>query len=122
MPASRRLVSALGAALLATAASVPVRARADNVSEAGAAVDQVGAQLKNAEDNLRVVETQWSQRPEPTDEESVLRRFSDGEIQYLLADYQGASVLFYDVISDPKMQGSPRLQDALFYLADSLYQ
>jgi tetratricopeptide (TPR) repeat protein len=115
----------LAAACAALAALAPGAARAQDgrvLSEAQVAVDQVQGQLKAAEDNLRIVETQWTQRPEPTDEEALLRRFSDGEIQYLLGDTLGAAVLFYDVVSDPKFQASPRLPDALFYLADSLYQ
>ena len=114
---------ALVAAACALAAPAPARAQDGRaLTEAGTAVDQVQNQLKTAEDNLRIVETQWTQRPEPSDEEMLLRRFSDGEIQYLLGDAPGAAVLFYDVVSDPRFQRSPRIQDALYYLADSLYQ
>jgi len=124
---SRPRAPSLPAALLAAACALvaPAGARAQDgraLGEAGTAVDQVQAQLRAIEDNLRVVEAQWTQRPEPSDEEALMRRFSDGEIQYLLGDTAGASILFYDVVSDPRFQQSPRLQDALFYLADSLYQ
>ncbi|HYV47042.1 MAG TPA: tetratricopeptide repeat protein [Myxococcaceae bacterium] len=119
MPRSLRSSAALMAAAVALIAPAAARAQ---VTEASVAVDQVQGQLKAAEDNLRIVETQWTMHPEPSDEETLLRRFSDGEIQYLLGDTLGASVLFYDVVSDPKFQSSPRMPDALFYLADSLYQ
>ncbi|HZN92758.1 MAG TPA: tetratricopeptide repeat protein, partial [Myxococcales bacterium] len=124
---SRPRAPSLPAALLAAACALvaPAGARAQDgraLGEAGTAVDQVQAQLRAIEDNLRVVETQWTQRAEPSDEEALMRRFSDGEIQYLLGDTAGASILFYDVVSDPRFQQSPRLGDALFYLSDSLYQ
>ena len=91
-------------------------------SELATQVEEVATQVRNADDHLRVVETQYTQRPEPTDDETTLRRFSDGEIQYLLGDYPGASVLIYDVISEASFKQHPKYQDALFYLADSLYQ
>ena len=117
---SRAALVAGAFALLAPAGARAQDSRA--LTEASVAVDQVQGQLKAAEDNLRIVETQWTMHPEPSDEETLLRRFSDGEIQYLLGDTLGASVLFYDVVSDPKFQSSARMPDALFYLADSLYQ
>ncbi|MFP2932419.1 tetratricopeptide repeat protein [Pyxidicoccus sp. 3LG] len=78
--------------------------------------------LRGAEESLRFVETQYTQRPEPSDEDSRVRRFSDGEIQYLLGDWPTASVLFYDLVSDPRFAAHPRYADALFYLSDSLFQ
>ncbi|MFP2910967.1 tetratricopeptide repeat protein, partial [Pyxidicoccus sp. 3LFB2] len=57
-----------------------------------------------------------------TDDDSRERRFSDGEIQYLLGDWPAAAVLFYDLVSEPRFRSHPRYPDALFYLADSLLQ
>jgi tetratricopeptide (TPR) repeat protein len=85
-------------------------------------VEQVARQLQGAEEHLRFVETQFTERPEPSQEEARERRFSDGEIQYLLGDWVSASVLFYDLVSDPYFKASPRYADALYYLSDSLYQ
>ena len=84
--------------------------------------EQVASQLKIAEDNLKVVEAEYTQSLEPTDEEMLNRRFSEGEIQYLIGDHLGSSVLFYDLIEDPRFKSNPRYPDALFYLADALYQ
>lgn len=103
-------------------ASPPHRRGKVSLPGMAAQVEAVSSQLKNADDNLRVVETQYTQRAEVTDEEALLRRFSDGEIQYLLGDYPGASVLIYDIISDPRFKAGSKYPDALFYLADSLYQ
>src|SRR5688500_17759373 len=85
-------------------------------------LEQVEKQLRNADENIRFVETQFTQRAEPSDEEAKLRRFSDGEIQYLLGYWTAASVLFYDLVSDPRFRDNPRYPDALFYLSDSLLQ
>jgi len=102
----------------ALAAPEPLKANGDVVRQ----LDQVDKQLQNADENIRFVETQFTQRAEPSDEEARLRRFSDGEIQYLLGDWTAASVLFYDLVSDPRFLKHPRYPDALFYLSDSLLQ
>jgi TolA-binding protein len=87
-----------------------------------ARLEQVGAQLRNASENLALVETQYAGRGDPSPQAALERRFSDGEIQYLLGDWATASVLFYDLVSDRSFESSPRRPDALFYLAESLYQ
>jgi tetratricopeptide (TPR) repeat protein len=105
----------------ARAAQAPSAPR-PSARELSSRLDQVSGQLKAAEENLRFVETQYTQRPEPGEDELLLRRFSDGEIQYLLEDWAAASVLFYDLVGDPKFRAQGRYPDALFYLGDSLYQ
>jgi len=109
---------ALLPALLAGMASAQGRSTA----QLAAQVELVQAQAKNAEDNLLVVETQYVGQAEPSSEQALLRRFNDGEIQYLLGDYATASVLFYDLVGDKTFQKSPKYPDALFYLGDALYQ
>ncbi|MFY0565189.1 tetratricopeptide repeat protein [Archangium lansingense] len=116
--------------LAATALLAPGSARAEekppaprpSAVELTSRLDQVSGQLKAAEENIRFVETQYTQRPEPGDDELMLRRFSNGEIQYLLEDWAAASVLFYDLVGDPKFRAQGRYPDALFYLGDSLYR
>jgi tetratricopeptide (TPR) repeat protein len=111
------------AALVAPLALMPAPAAGKTTAQDFAnQVQQLSGSLKTAEDNLLVVEKQYAQRPEPTDDELHLRRFSDGEIQYLLGDYPGCSVLFYDLVSDKTFKSNPRYPDALFYLSDALYQ
>ncbi len=109
---------ALLPALLAGVASAQGRSTA----QLAAQVELVQAQAKNAEDNLLVVETQYVGQAEPSGEQAQMRRFSDGEIQYLLGDYATASVLFYDLVGDKTFQQSPKYPEALFYLGDALYQ
>ncbi|AKF80390.1 hypothetical protein MFUL124B02_11945 [Myxococcus fulvus 124B02] len=82
----------------------------------------VERQLQLAEESLRQVETKYSQQPEPDEAQARVRRYSDAEIQYLLGDWTAASVHFYDLVSDPEFRGHPRYADALYFLADALYQ
>ncbi|XXF79799.1 tetratricopeptide repeat protein [Myxococcaceae bacterium GXIMD 01537] len=126
MTASRPRALLLAAALSvlgpAARAEPPATIARPNYRDHLAQVDQVERQLQGAEEHLRFVETQFTERAEPSDEESKARRFSDGEIQYLLGDWASASVLFYDLVSDARFKAGPRYADALFYLSDSLYQ
>ena len=63
-----------------------------------------------------MVETQYVGKGEPGSQAVQERRFSDGEIQYLLQDWPTASVLFYDLVSDKSFDGNPKRPDALWYL------
>ncbi len=78
--------------------------------------------IKKAAGDVELVERQYTLTAEPSEEAAQLQRFSDGEIQYLLADYATASVLFYDLVANADFQKSQRYPDALYYLADSLYE
>ncbi|HLM47128.1 MAG TPA: tetratricopeptide repeat protein, partial [Myxococcaceae bacterium] len=111
--------------LMATTLGLPARAASDvrpSSRELSVRLEQVSGQLKTAEENLRFVETQYTLRPEPTGDEARLRRFSDGEIQYLLEEWAHASTLFYDLVSDPAFRSHERYPHALFFLGESLYQ
>ncbi|MFT3838835.1 MAG: tetratricopeptide repeat protein [Myxococcaceae bacterium] len=116
---SPRLILALTCAM--SLAAHAQRGRA-NAGELGTQVEEVAKQVKLAADNLVLVENQYTKRPETTDQMAREQRFSDGEINYLLGDYPTASVLFYDLVEDKDFHVSGRYADALFYLADSLYQ
>nr|WP_211194653.1 tetratricopeptide repeat protein [Pyxidicoccus fallax] len=116
---------ALATALLGstpTLAAEPRPASRPTARDLAQQLDAVDKGLRLTEENLRFVETQYTQRAEPGDDDSRARRFSDGEIQYLLGDWPAASVLFYDLVSDPRFRPHSRYPDALFYLADSLFQ
>lgn len=119
---SRALAFSAVLALVLTARPASAQPAAVKPGNVKAQLEQVDKQLQNADENLRFVETQFTQRAEPSDEDARVRRFSDGEIQYLLGDWTAASVLFYDLVSDPRFKDSPRYPDALFYLSDSLLQ
>ncbi|CAM3925923.1 tetratricopeptide repeat protein [Corallococcus sp. ZKHCc1 1396] len=93
-----------------------------SLSSRAASVEAVEAQLRAAEQGLRFVEAQFTERPEPSSTDSQQKRFSEGELYSLLGDWPAASVLFYDLVSDPDFKSNPRYPEAVFYLADALYQ
>ncbi len=51
----------------------------------------------------------------------VKQRVSDGEILYLLGDYARASVVLYDVVSEPRNAIHPLYDRALFFLGESSF-
>lgn len=52
----------------------------------------------------------------------VESRLNEGRVFYILKDWYRASVIFLDLVSNKKIKGTPAQRDALFYLADSLFQ
>ena len=111
----------LGVVLCAAGAAQAQRGKV-SPAELQAQVEEVARQVEIARNNIELVEKQYTLREEASDEQAKLQRFSDGEIQYLLNDYSTAAVLFYDLVANKDFQKGPRYADALFYLADSLYQ
>ncbi|MEW5742809.1 MAG: tetratricopeptide repeat protein [Myxococcota bacterium] len=117
------LIAALLGVAATTAGEVHAQGRGRaSAEELQAQVDQIARQVEAERNNIDLVEKQYTLREEPSDEAARLQRFSDGEIQYLLNDYNTAAVLFYDLVANKDFQKSPRYADALFYLSDSLYQ
>lgn len=96
--------------------------RRSSPAELQAQVEETARQVETARNNIELVEKQYTLREETSEEAAQLQRFSDGEIQYLLNDYSTAAVLFYDLVASKDFQKTKRYPDALFYLADSLYQ
>jgi len=118
-PRPSRLAAALAVGLLASSAlAAPPAPIAPAIP---AAPDSEGV-LGDAEASLRLVETQYSQRADPTAAQTREHRFGQGQVQYLLGDWRTAAVLFYDLVSDPAFVAGPDYADGLFYLADALYQ
>ena len=80
------------------------------------------ARLTDAGAAMDFVERQYSRRPEPTAAQTRARRYGQGEVQYLLGDWRTASIIFQDLVSDPESAKDPNHPEALFFLADALYQ
>jgi tetratricopeptide (TPR) repeat protein len=118
----RRFPALTRAGLVALVLVAFPAAAAGSVEQSASQVEQVFKQIDNARNQIDLVEKGYTQRPETTEEMARLQRFSDAEIQYLLGDFGTASVLFYDLVASKEFQATPRFADALFYLADSLYQ
>ncbi len=100
----------------------PAFSQSPDVSSFNPAIEKVRAQLSQAQNEIDVVEKQYTLREELSLESQQLQRLANGEIQYLLGDYKTASVLFYDLVASKDFQSHIRFRDALFFLADSLYK
>lgn len=102
----------LGAAFLAVALALPVRA---------AEVPDLARQYDALESQLRFVEQEYS-RPDESQGQRARRKFSEGETQFLLGNWRQATVLLYDALEVPEFRASPDHGTALYYLGESLYQ
>lgn len=109
------------ACALVVAGAAQAQTSAD-LSELSARTEQAAELLKKAANDVLLVERQYSFVEEPSDEAAQLERFNDGETRHLLGDFATASVLFYDLVANKEFQKSPKYVDALYKLADSLYQ
>lgn len=119
----RLATSTLLSVLLVSAASHAQEAEPKpDLSREVAEVQRLRKELGQLDARLQVVETQYAYRPEPPEEELLQRRFSDGEIQFLLTNYPQASVLFYDLVGNETFRRMREYPDALYMLAESLYQ
>jgi tetratricopeptide (TPR) repeat protein len=122
---------ALFAAALAAAggffwAAAPARAQA---AEAGDPSESVAKRLTRLERLVGELSRQMIQLSAsyvsvslapPTHELSS--RLSDGQVAYYLRDYTQASIIYLDVVEEPRFKGQPAYEEALYFLADSLYQ
>jgi tetratricopeptide (TPR) repeat protein len=95
---------------------------AESIRDLTAQTETAAALVKTAANDVELVERQYTLVGEQTDETALLQRYSDAEIRKLLGDYATASVLFYDLVANKDFQKSPRYIDALYALADSLYE
>ncbi len=102
--------------------SLPLSALAQSAEAAAGEVTRLRSSLTELENRLQVVEKQYVYRQDPSEEEELKRRYNDGEIQFLLNNYQAASVLFYDLIGSPVFRQAREYPDSLYMLAESLYQ
>ena len=106
------LLAALLGAGLAVAAG---RARAD------APQPGPSAALQSLEDQVTLVERVYGRKDE-TEAARALRKFSDGEVQFILRDWRRASILLYDAVDQHDFKRTEAHETALFYLGESLYQ
>lgn len=108
--------------LVCALASPALGADERSMQQLSAEIEQVAGQVQNARADINLVEKQYSQREEPSDEAARQARYADAELQHALENYAGAATLFYDLVADKDFHQSKMYGEALFYLADSLYQ
>ncbi len=108
--------------IVALVASATAGAQVRDPGAEAQEVERIRKEVGGVEGRLQLVEKQYTYKNEPGEQEALKRRNSDAEIQFLLNNYQSASVLFYDLIGSATFRGMREYPDALFMLAESLYQ
>jgi hypothetical protein len=53
--------------------------------------------------------------------ERANQRFSEGETQFLLENYEGCAALLFDAVEDADFRRGPHYSQSLYYLGESLY-
>ncbi len=97
-------------------------AQETDYAEPGKEIGRIRHAVSSAEKRLAILEKQFSVQGDPAEIEVLRRRYSDGEIQFLLGNYSSASLLFYDLVGNEKFRNGKEYSGALYMLAESLYQ
>jgi tetratricopeptide (TPR) repeat protein len=101
-------------ALQACAFLMGVPAFAADLGGARVDLQQVDESLSNLERRYLV--------PELMERSNRLTaRLNDGQLLFIMKDYDRAAMALLDVVDDPKNRSHPAYRDALFYLAESLF-
>jgi len=90
--------------------------------QAKTAVDGVEAQLSEAEDRLSFVEHEYVEKKDATDAQLRQQRFAKAAAGFADGDYNSAAIFCYDLVENPAFQNDTNFDDAVYYLAESLYQ
>lgn len=86
----------------------------DDIEDVEQKVERLGEELLQLEAryiNPRLLEYEYE----------VQTRLNEGLMLYLDMKYDKAAIIFLDLASNEKIQGTPARRDALYYLADSLF-
>jgi tetratricopeptide (TPR) repeat protein len=102
-----------GAALLLAAAAAIPAAAADEPDFA--------RQYEALEGQVRFVEEEYA-RADESQAQRAQRRFSEGEVQFLLENWDGALVRLYDAVEVPEFRASVDYPSAVYYVGEALYQ
>ena len=87
----------------------------DRVRSTSDLVDQVA-------DRTRFVVAQSKLESSGVEERSRQSRLENGEVLFLLGHYEKAVVVLFDLVDDKAFKGATRWHDAVYFLAESLYQ
>jgi tetratricopeptide (TPR) repeat protein len=111
-----------GLVLLASTRAGAAESAAVDLGDIRGRLDAVDASLKDTEGRLDYVERQYVGRKDESDEQVMAERFGKGSALYEDGDYANASILLYDLVGTERFKQSANYDDALYYLADALYQ
>jgi len=68
------------------------------------------------------IEQQFRKKSMGVEERGRKARLENGEVLFLLKDYRNAAVVLFDLVEDPNLKSDPRFKDAVYFLAESLFQ
>ena len=109
-----------GLALLTLTTAVSVEAGAEpSVKES---LREVSGMADEVAGRAQFIEQQFRKKSMGVEERGRKARLENGEVLYLLKDYRNAAVVLFDLVEDPKLKGDPRYADAVYFLAESLFQ
>ncbi len=86
------------------------------------AVDDFEAQARGLEKQVRQLEERYLEPELLRSRYKIETRFNDAKVAYLLGDYGRASILFVGMVDNPQAKTLDSYPEALYLLADSLYQ
>jgi tetratricopeptide (TPR) repeat protein len=98
---------------------VPVRVGAADVRED---LKAISTKADNVADRTKFIEEQFRQQAVGVEDRSRNSRLENGEVLFLLKDYANAAIVLFDLVDDKGFQESPRWPDAVYTLAESLFQ
>ena len=102
-------------ALFACVLFMPGLAHAAGVDDVRRELEQVSMSLAELEQRILIPELLESSH-------RLTTRLNDGQLLYLMKDYDRAAMLLLDVVDNPKNRAHPAYRDAVYYLAESLYE
>jgi len=103
-------------------ASVAFAQNADVTAQVQNRLTQADAAVAALQKKVGDLETNYAREIDDRDRLLLQRRFVEGrEFFYMLHDYRGASEVFWPLVHHPMAPSLPNYQQAIFYLADSLF-
>lgn len=113
----RRSLASLAIALtLLTPAGPPA------LADPSGALATFETKRQGLERQLEIVERLYMDTHDAGEQGALRKRFSDAELQFLLQNYEAASVLFYDLVGNKSFARMSEFSEALYMLAEALYQ
>jgi len=103
------------AAVLAVGMVYPQAVRAQSL-------DELIEDARGFEQRVERLETQFLKPALLESRYKLETRFNDARVAFMLEDYDRASLLFVDVIRDPRIEEFASHREALYMLAESLYK
>lgn len=84
--------------------------------------DALARQADTLQGRVQTLRSAYLQPLETRQRFDVASRVAEGRLRYVYGEYANAAVLFVSVVEDPAMQQQPGYNDALYMLADSLFE